>query len=613
MSANDMLNLRQKQMGGGYNSSNTSSNLDMSNENINTNTNTNNGINLFPGLQYALASQYEDEDGYDYDNLENLNPAIIKKKKVAKRKKRSRGRRRGRNIFDSYGQDGSSNSSINFFFNNITERKKRLNNDMSAQFGVIGKIGGSIIKSSTELVETVTKIGAAVLLCGAAILAIKQCLDGGTSGGVGIFRSNKDEYFGGTYGGHYTGTDQTAIIKNKIIDEATAQGVDPALALAVAEQESKFNPNAKSPKGAMGLFQLMPKTAKGLGVKNPFDIDQNIKGGVTYLKQMLTASKGDVKKALAMYNWGIGNVKKRGIAAAPEETQKYMNEVPLRYEKYKRELSGLSPQYTIGDRATRKRGGYYAIKDLEATSGTFGDFTTQKGVQISKSAGEVLSQIEGVKGVGRVTSGLGDVHSVGSKHYAGQAVDIGLGDVYDNSRIIQTCINFLRHPAVAWVYIETETSDLAWAEKIEASVRRLVPDLCRGGRLSSGTSEHVTGRHLHVEFDYRYKDKPKAVEVPKQTQEISKNAERVADAQDKLSKNNGNNGSNKNKNGNGKGNGNGKQPPNNPVVVVPSNNGKKKKNGGSGIVGNETTNIGSQSPINKIREANRDYVKARKY
>jgi soluble lytic murein transglycosylase-like protein len=110
---------------------------------------------------------------------------------------------------------------------------------------------------------------------------------------------------------------------------ATAANVSPTLLSALVWQESRWNPQAISPKGAMGLTQLMPGTARDLGV-NPADPIANLHGGARYLRQLLDQFDGDVEKALAAYNAGPARVRSAGGIPAIAETRAYVASIVRR-------------------------------------------------------------------------------------------------------------------------------------------------------------------------------------------------------------------------------------------------------------------------------------------
>lgn len=136
-------------------------------------------------------------------------------------------------------------------------------------------------------------------------------------------------------------------IINKVIAEANRQGVDPAIALAMAQMESGFDTNATSPAGAGGIFQLMPGTARGLGVKNVYDPDQNIRGGITYLRQQMRANPGNLNNALASYNAGPGAVAKYGGVPPYKETQNYINNIAHHIPIWRNALNGSQSSQVV--------------------------------------------------------------------------------------------------------------------------------------------------------------------------------------------------------------------------------------------------------------------------
>ena len=122
---------------------------------------------------------------------------------------------------------------------------------------------------------------------------------------------------------------------DSLINQAAQKyDVDPNLIYSVMKVESNFNPSAMSPKGAKGLMQLMPETAKELGVENAYNANDNVMGGTRYLKMLLDRYDGQVDLALAAYNWGMGNVEKNP-GKLPAETLDYIEKVNKTYKNVK--------------------------------------------------------------------------------------------------------------------------------------------------------------------------------------------------------------------------------------------------------------------------------------
>lgn len=123
---------------------------------------------------------------------------------------------------------------------------------------------------------------------------------------------------------------------NDLIDKYSYKnGLDADFVKAVINQESGFNPNATSKCGAMGLMQLMPGTAQGLGVIDAYDPEQNIEGGTKYLKGLMDRFNNNKSLALAAYNAGPNAVKKYGGIPPYQETQNYVKNVLAKYDRMK--------------------------------------------------------------------------------------------------------------------------------------------------------------------------------------------------------------------------------------------------------------------------------------
>ena len=131
-------------------------------------------------------------------------------------------------------------------------------------------------------------------------------------------------------------------IDQLIRTNANRFGIDPYLVFLVIEKESRFHTRAVSPKGAMGLMQLMPGTARRLGVRKPFDAAENIRGGTQYMRELMDMFGGKVDLVLASYNAGEGAVLKYGRNVPPyRETRDYVKTIGKRYG-----LTGRQPEFT---------------------------------------------------------------------------------------------------------------------------------------------------------------------------------------------------------------------------------------------------------------------------
>lgn len=127
-----------------------------------------------------------------------------------------------------------------------------------------------------------------------------------------------------------------------VAEEAAKHGIDPLLVHAVVWQESRGNPRARSHKGAGGVMQMMPGTARRFGVRNRYDPKESVRGGLEYLAWLLDRYNGDVALALAGYNAGEGNVDFYGKIPPFRETQNYVVQIAMRYKELRDQMGSTS-------------------------------------------------------------------------------------------------------------------------------------------------------------------------------------------------------------------------------------------------------------------------------
>jgi len=181
----------------------------------------------------------------------------------------------------------------------------------SATAATAPRANGLVYWSSTEhRWKPVPTSGAAIRAARSAASEVNTYLDGGSQ-----LRLNRSRVF----------TEQE--IDAAIVQAAARHNVDANLVRSVVKVESNFNPNAVSRKGAMGLMQLMPSTARSLNVSNPFDPEQNVDAGVRHLKRLLESYGGDIRLSLAAYNAGSGAVARSAGVPRFAETRNYVRRI----------------------------------------------------------------------------------------------------------------------------------------------------------------------------------------------------------------------------------------------------------------------------------------------